>query len=142
MTKSTPKKVFQKVFIALSAMAFVTFSIAGVLRMLTSEASSENQAPQALSPSEQLQKQAEGYQLVLAKEPDNPFVLQNLLAIYLQLGDLQASLPLAEKLVALPPENVRYQETLAAIKQGLAQSPDSQAATEESEGIVTTEEEK
>jgi tetratricopeptide (TPR) repeat protein len=142
MTKTTSKKIFQKVFIVLSGMAFLVFSIAGVLKMVTSESSNRNQAQQALSPAEQLQQQAEGYELVLAREPDNPFVLQNLLAIYLQLGNLEGGLPLAEKLVALEPENIRYQETLAAIKQGLAQSAENQVATEESKEIVKTEEEK
>ena len=140
--KSSPKKIFKKVFVVLSGSAFIIFSIAGVLRMLTSESSNQNQAQQTLSPAEQLQQQAEGYELVLAREPDNPFVLQNLLAIYLQLGDLEAGLPLAEKLVTLQPENIRYQETLAAIKQGLAQSAENQAPTEESKEIVKTEEEK
>ena len=143
MTKSSPKKIFQKVFVILSGSAFIIFSIAGVLRMLTSESSNNrNQEQQALSPAEQLQQQAEGYKLVLAREPDNPFVLQNLLAIYLQLGDLEAGLPLAEKLVVLEPDNIRYQETLAAIKQGLTQSAENQAPTEESKEIVKTEEEK
>ena len=140
MTKSAPKKIGQKLFVVLSGTAFIIFSVAGVFRMVNSESSQQNNSPQALSPTEELQKQAEGYELVLAREPDNPFVIQNLLAIYLQLGNLEASLPLAEKLVALEPNNVRYQETLAAIKQGLAQSSQQQAPSEQSGESIKTEE--
>ncbi len=117
--KTTPKQIFKQVFVILSGGAFVIFSVAGILRMGTSETQSTTPEQEELSAAQQLQEQAKGYELVLAKEPDNPFAIQNLLSIYLQLGDLNAALPLAEKLVALQPENTRYQETLALIQAGI-----------------------
>ena len=123
MSKKGSKGVFQKVFIILGGGAFVLFSIAGVFSMMGSNNNSSNEASveQQLSQLEMLQQQAEGYELVLAREPENPFVLENLLTLYLQIGDLQKALPLAEKLVSLSPENLRYQQTLAAVKQGIVE---------------------
>ncbi len=123
MSKKGSKGVFQKVFIILGGGAFVLFSIAGVFSMMGSNNNSSNEptVEQQLSQLEMLQQQAEGYELVLAREPENPFVLENLLTLYLQIGDLQKALPLAEKLVSLSPDDPRYQQTLAAIKQGIVQ---------------------
>ena len=127
MATKSSKKIFQQIFIILAGGAFIIFSIAGILNMVVSDNSSSNSnLEQQTSQQEQLLQQAQGYELVLAKEPENPFALENLLAVYLQLGNLQKALPLAEKLVSLRPQDVRYQETLAAIKQGIVQQSQQQ----------------
>ena len=127
MATKSSKKIFQQIFIILAGSAFIIFSIAGILNMVVSDnSSSNNNLEQQTSQQEQLLQQAQGYELVLAKEPENPFALENLLAIHLQLGNLQKALPLAEKLVSLRPQDVRYQETLAAIKQGIVQQSQQQ----------------
>ncbi|BAQ66112.1 hypothetical protein GM3709_2877 [Geminocystis sp. NIES-3709] len=80
-----------------------------------------NTQEENLSPEAILRKEMKGYELVLAKEPDNVFALEKLVEIHLQLRNLSTALPLVEKLVTIQPDNQRYQEVLKIIKQGLAQ---------------------
>ena len=144
MKKTTSNKIFQRVFVILSGSAFILFSIVGVLRMSTSTSSNQNPVSEELSPEAQLRQQAEGYQSVLAREPDNPFAIEQLLTIHLQLGELELALPLAEKLLSLQPDNVRYQEVVSAIQQGIAQQQanHNQSSEDESSPVETTEEKK
>lgn len=127
MTNITPKPkvstkdIFKKGFIILSGGAFVWFSVAEVIKMVsqpvTPPANTQNQ--EELSPQARLEKEMQGYQLVLDKEPDNVFALEKLVEVNLQLGNLAQALPLTEKLVELQPTNQRYQDVLKIIKQGL-----------------------
>ncbi|MTF38621.1 tetratricopeptide repeat protein [Cyanobacterium aponinum] len=120
--KTTPKQVLRRVLVILSGLSFFSFSIFGVVKMLKSP-SNANQPQQQETDSAQaiLEKEAQGYKLVLQREPDNIFALEKLVQIYLSGGDLASALPLMEKLVSLQPENQSYQEALSFIKQGLAQ---------------------
>ncbi len=140
--KLTPKQIFKKSFAILRGAAFFSASIGGVARMLTNSSNADNSQEEQLSPEAQLKQKAEGYELVLAREPENPFVIDNLLSIYVELKDFEKALPLAEKLVALQPENTRYKQNLAVIKRDLAKSPENRSPQQESQEVVTTEEEK
>lgn len=140
--KLTPKQIFKKSFAILGGVAFFSASIGGVARMLTNSSNADNSQEEQLSPEAQLKQKAEGYELVLAREPENPFVIDNLLSIYVELKDFEKALPLAEKLVALQPENTRYKQNLAVIKRDLAKSPENRSPQQESQEVVTTEEEK
>jgi hypothetical protein len=125
MTKVTPKEILKKGFIIISGLAFFWFSAAGVVEMITQPATPPVKANQTQgedsSVKAKLEQEAKGYELVLSKEPNNRFALEKLVEIQLQLRNLQAALPLTEKLVKINPENTRYQEVLKIIKQGLAQ---------------------
>lgn len=127
MTKVTPKEIFKKSLIIISGLAFFWFSASSVIEMITKPATppiNQNQGENS-SPNTILLKEAKGYELVLEKEPNNHFALEKLAQIQLQLGNLQAALPLMEKLVKIDPQNTRYQEVLNIIKQGLAQEKSS-----------------
>jgi Flp pilus assembly protein TadD len=65
----------------------------------------------------QLQKQAQGYELVLKREPNNQLALQGLVQARLQMNDLQGAVEPMEKLVKLNPDNPQYKALLTAIKQ-------------------------
>ncbi|WP_017294994.1 tetratricopeptide repeat protein [Geminocystis herdmanii] len=119
--KLSTKDIFKKGFIIISGGAFVWFSIAGVIKMMTQPATppANTQNQEELSPEARLEKEMQGYQLVLDKEPNNVFALEKLVEVNLQLGNLATALPLTEKLVALQPTNQRYQDVLKIIKQGL-----------------------
>lgn len=121
--KLSTKDIFKKGFIILSGGAFVWFSVAGVIKMMTTPATpvANTQNQEELSPEARLKKEMLGYQLVLDKEPNNTFALEKLVEVNLQLGNLAAALPLTEKLVALQPTNQRYQDVLKIIKKGLAE---------------------
>ncbi|BAQ60606.1 FOG: TPR repeat [Geminocystis sp. NIES-3708] len=123
MAKVTSKEIVKKSFIIISGLAFFWFSASSVIEMITKPATpSVNQSQGEDSSAEALlKKEVKGYELVLEKEPDNRFALEKLVEIQLQLRNLQAALPLTEKLVKLDPQNTRYQQVLKIIKQGLAQ---------------------
>ncbi|MEM8638371.1 MAG: tetratricopeptide repeat protein [Cyanobacteria bacterium P01_G01_bin.54] len=55
-----------------------------------------------------LRKQAEGLELVLEREPDNPAVLQNLVEVRLQQGQLREAMPPLARLAELTPEQPDY----------------------------------
>ena len=65
----------------------------------------------------QLEAQAQGYQLVLQREPDNQAALRGLLDIRLQQGDLKAAALPLERLAQLNPEQTDYWILLAQTKQ-------------------------
>ncbi|HEY9706401.1 MAG TPA: tetratricopeptide repeat protein [Allocoleopsis sp.] len=69
----------------------------------------------------QLEKQSEGYEQVLLREPDNRTALKGLLDIRLQLGDLKRSVELLEKLANMSPEQTDYMILLAQAKQQLGE---------------------
>lgn len=119
--KTSPKKIFRQVFIILSGLSFASFSIIGVIKMLQSPNNANQPQQEIISPETQLEKEAQGYKLVLEREPDNRFALENLVQLYLRGGDLASALPLMEKLVALEPQNQGYQDALGFIQQGLAE---------------------
>ncbi len=65
-----------------------------------------------------LKAQAEGYALVLQREPNNQTALEGLAKAQLDLGNKQAAIAPLEKLVQLHPDRVDYQALLKAAKQG------------------------
>ena len=66
---------------------------------------------------QQLQKQARGYEVVLQREPKNQIALQGLVEIRLQMKDFEGTIEPMETLVRLNPEQERYKTLLATIKQ-------------------------
>ncbi|MGY6528572.1 MAG: tetratricopeptide repeat protein [Cyanobacterium sp.] len=122
-SKKKGKEIFKKVFIILSGLAFVLFSVSAVVNMIINPqtpVSTDNQNPQddgvAIS---QIEREIAGYESVLENEPENRFALERLVELNLQKGDLQGALTPMKKLVAIQPEEERYQEVLGIIKQGL-----------------------
>lgn len=119
--KNSPKQIFRQVFVILSGLSFASFSIIGVIKMLKTPNNANPPQQETISPETLLEKEAQGYKLVLEREPDNRFALENLVQVYLKGGDLASALPVMEKLVALEPQNQSYQEALGFIKQGLTE---------------------
>jgi thioredoxin-like negative regulator of GroEL len=143
MYKLSSQPIFKKLLIFVGAGSFLFASVGHLSDMFANSSDTKNTQQEQLSPEEQLKQKAEGFKLVLAREPENTFVIENLLAIYLEMRDLNSALPLAEKLVSLQPNNARYEETLATIQKGLAESsPKNPAAETPSPEVNTTEEEK
>jgi len=63
---------------------------------------------------------ASSYQETLQKEPDNPFVLESLLTLRIQLRDAKGAIAPLEKLIELYPDRQQYQKTLNIVKQQIA----------------------
>jgi len=108
----------------LAVIAFIGFSLIPLVEV----ARNGNQASKAANPSpsssssplpskDQLQKQADGYELVLQREPDNQTALKGLLEARLGLGDVKGSIAPLEKLAKLNPNEPTYSVLLAQAKQ-------------------------
>ena len=85
--------------------AFVGFSLLPALGIVKGLRFRSTPAT-AQVPVEQLQREIDGYQLVLEREPENETALQGLTDDLLQLGRGQEAIPPVQQLVALHPERV------------------------------------
>jgi Flp pilus assembly protein TadD len=74
-----------------------------------------SQTPQARQ--EELKKQAEGYALVLQREPENQTALRGLLETRLAMADVKGAVEPLEKLVKLNPNDAQMSVLLAQAKQ-------------------------
>ena len=84
-------------------------------------------APSIAAQQENFKKQAEGYELVLQREPDNQTALRGLLEAKLALNDVKGALGPLEKLAKLNPTVADYSVLLAQAKQ---QSGDREGAVQ------------
>jgi cytochrome c-type biogenesis protein CcmH/NrfG len=127
------KKPLKRVLILVPAAAFFGSTGYGFVSMFRGAANSEQAATsQATAEEQQLQQRERGFELVVAREPDNETALQGLVQARLEMNDLEGAIAPLEKLVELNPEQAEYKVLLATLKQ--------QAG--ESEGIKGSEESK
>ena len=85
MGKNSPKKLFRQGFVIVAGLSFFWFSAASVVKMMVGSTNSSIDKPveeQVLSEKERLEKEIEGYQSVLNREPNNPFALEKIVEIY------------------------------------------------------------
>ena len=126
------KKYLQRILVVVFGLAFVGSTgaviIGSLLRRDTSVANSPV-AAEATDPLAELQAQAEGYEKVLAREPNNVNALSALLQIRLQTGDLQGAIAPLDKLVAIYPEEKSLITLQQQIKQELENSSNESAET-------------
>ncbi|BFM41014.1 tetratricopeptide repeat protein [Synechocystis sp. LKSZ1] len=112
-------KVLQKIFIIGSGLAFLGMMVIPLMPLFRAAPPTSEQASSKANP-EQLKKLAEGYEKVLAREPNNPSALQGLVETRLQMNDLKGAIAPMEKLVKLYPEQTQLKQLLTAIKQQVA----------------------
>lgn len=107
----------------LAVISFVGFSIVPLVQMAwtsnksqTAAAPSPTQSASPLANREQLQKLAEGYELVLQREPDNQTALRGLFDARTGMNDVKGAIVPLEKLVKLNPDKTDYAVLLAQAK--------------------------
>lgn len=137
---SQKRSLWIKVFLVLSVLAFVGFSMIPLLGSVFEETQPAATTPTASPtiPSEkqaELEAQAKGYELVVQREPENVTALRGLLEARLQLGDIKGAIAPLEKLAELEPENTEYGVLLAQAKQ---QTGDREGAAQAYRQILTT----
>lgn len=122
--KSERKKRILRIFTAISTIAFLGSAGFGLIRMITNPAQSTQASTQAEDVTQQLQRQAQGYEKVLQREPKNQIALQGLVEIRLQMNDFERTIEPLETLVKLSPEQEQYKALLATMKQQVEQEGD------------------
>ena len=115
MSENSSKNNLQKFLIIISSLAFLGTMIIPMFSMFNqAPPSSPTTSPQ--SAKNNLQQVAQGYEKVLAQEPENPTALQGLAEVRLKMGDLPGAIAPMEKLVKLYPEEKQLKQLLDAIK--------------------------
>lgn len=114
-----------KIMGLISVVAFSGFVVYGVVQSLHNLLKEATTDPAAETST--LGIQEAGLVKVLAKEPNNQFVLEQLINIRLAQGKRKEALALLERLVKLNPQRVTFQRALAQLRQDLASpQPDPQ----------------
>ena len=94
-----------RIVLLAAVAAFVGFSLLPALGILKGFRISDTPVT-ARMPVEQLQREIDGYELVLEREPENETALRGLTDDLLQLGRVQEAIAPLQQLVALNPERV------------------------------------
>jgi cytochrome c-type biogenesis protein CcmH/NrfG len=120
MSQNTSQKPIQRILVILSGLAFAGSTVLGMVSLLTTDIQASKNTPKTAAASkdaQQLKQQAQGYELVLQREPENQVALQGLVQTRLDMNDLQGAVEPMEKLVKLNPDNPQYKALLAGIKE-------------------------
>ena len=115
----------KRIFTIVSIVSFFgSIAFGGISAVLSSLSSAKQQPQQPATESviTQLQKQAQGYKLVLQREPNNRVALEKLSIIRVKSGDTQGAIALMEKLVKLYPDREDYKTVLAEVKKRVGES--------------------
>lgn len=105
--------------IILSGLAFAGTSIFGMAELFMKGFQDPKEPAQIAADAQisQMKVQAQGYEAVLQREPDNQIALQGLVQVRIQMNDLQGAIAPMEKLVKLNPDKAEYKALLEGIKQ-------------------------
>lgn len=112
----------KRVFTLVSGLFFLGSLLAGVVPVYLNAIAPApiNSEQPEISEAEALTAEAQGYELVLQREPNNQIALEGLANARIELKDAKGAIAPLEKLVTLYPERVDYQTLLAKAKQQTA----------------------
>ncbi|MBA3922195.1 MAG: tetratricopeptide repeat protein [Nostocaceae cyanobacterium] len=110
----------------LAIVSLVSFAGSGLFTVVPAlqKALSQDTTLQAAASAEtaSLQKQRQGYELVLQREPNNKVALEGLVKVKLQLKDGNGAITALEKLKQSHPEREDYKVALADLKKRFGKS--------------------
>lgn len=119
MTQDTSGKPIKLIFTIVSGLVFAGSTVLGMVGLFTHSSQESKASPTSIVTSKdaQLKQQAQGYELVLQREPENQVALQGLVQVRLQMNDLQGATAPMAKLTKLNPDKAEYKALFAQLKQ-------------------------
>lgn len=114
--QNSSRKRFQRIVTWVSIVAFFGSTLYGAISTIN-HALTLPSPKLAASPESQLQAQAQGYELVLQREPENQAALEGLVLTRLKMNSADAAIAPLEKLVKLYPERQDYKSVLEQVNQ-------------------------
>jgi cytochrome c-type biogenesis protein CcmH/NrfG len=113
-------KKTKRLQLILTWVSIVSFGGSGVMAVAPTLYDAINGTPkkqQAVSDaSTALQQQAQGFEMVLQREPENRIALEGLVNVRLQMKDVKGAVAPLEKLVKLSPDRQDYKAILEQLK--------------------------
>lgn len=116
-------------------LGFVGSTLAIALSSVFSQdnyaAHNSQQYGEAPSIEEQIKMRVDGYEKVLAREPQNITALEGLAQLYLQTGNTEEAILLLKKMVEYYPERQEFSSILQAIEQRNSQQKEAEQTIEQ-----------
>ncbi|GAX34868.1 tetratricopeptide repeat protein [Nodularia sp. NIES-3585] len=106
----------KKILAIVSIISFSGSMLFGAVRTIQRAMQNPQPQPAPVSGESSLQQQAQDYELVLQREPENQVALEKLSLLRIQLEDFKGAMEPLEKLISLYPERQDYQVMLKDIK--------------------------
>jgi hypothetical protein len=106
----------KQLFIILSITFFVGSTAFGMLKTLSYNSAPQPSVVDQGAEKEALKAQAQGYESVLKREPENQTALEGLANARMELQDFEGAIAPLEKLVMLYPDRADYKEQITQAK--------------------------
>ena len=138
MSKKKKTKPLVRVITIIMGLGFAASTVAIALSSVFSQnnyaASDSDDSAEAPSIEEQIQMRIDGYEKVLAREPQNITALEGLAQLHLQTQNTEEAISLLEKMVEYYPERQEFASILQVIKQQkIEQSTEPEQPSEKAE---------